>query len=235
MLDSSQFTFKYEMNTLLGSQDLDGNATSDWFAGTSGGITQPSVAGGLGISNQAAAPPQILWRTDIANSLSRATVNGNFTIEASVRLNGDSTPGNTGGFGFALQQPGQGQSLRFNVDETNVSFNGTGIGAIATGSNSDQFHLYRIAFEAPNNYWIWRDGTLLNTNLATPFTGSNGNFNNLGAWFLGDFTGSLDGNWNVDFIRVTAGSFQPSVPEPATGALLLSAITAAALRRRRNA
>lgn len=235
MVDSSQFTFKYEMNTLLGSQDLDGNANPDWFAGVSGGITQPTVAGGLGISNQAAATPEILWRTDFTNSLSRSTVNGNFTIEASIRLNGDSTPSNTGGFGFALQQPGQTNSLRFNIDETNVSFNSTGTGAIATGSNSDGFHLYRIAFEGANNYWVWRDGVLLNTNLATPFVGSNGSFNASGAWFLGDFTGSINGNWNVDFIRVTAGSFAPTVPEPATGAMLLTAVAATALRRRRSA
>lgn len=37
MPDSSLFTFKHEMNTLLGSQDLDGNLTSDWFSGTAAG------------------------------------------------------------------------------------------------------------------------------------------------------------------------------------------------------
>jgi len=234
-LDSGLFTYQYEMNLPLGSQDLDANGTSDWFSGTAAGVTQPSVAGGFGVSNQSTNPQQTLWRTDITNSLNRATVNGNFTLEASVRLVGDSTPANPGGFGFALQQPGQGQSLRFNVDETNVSFN-NGTGAIATGSNSDRFHLYRIAFEGANNYWVWRDGILLNTNLATPILGSNGNFNNLGAWFLGDFTATLDGNWTADYIRVTEGSFAPAaaIPEPATAALLLSAVAAATLRRRRR-
>ncbi len=234
MLDSNQFAYKYEMNVQPGSQDLDGNAASDWFATASGGLIQPNVSGGFATSNQAASPQQILWRTDFTDSLSRATVNGVFTIEVSLKLDGDATPSNVGGFGFALQQPGQNNSLRFNVDNDNVSFNGAGVNAIATGSNSDDYHTYRIAYEGANSYWIWRDGELLNSSIATPFIGGNGliNGNTLGAWFLGDFTGTIDGNWSVDYIRVTPGAFAPHIPEPATFALLALATPMLARRRR---
>lgn len=233
-LDSSLFNFKYELAVQPSSQDEDGNATSDWFAGVSGGLTEP-VADNSGFvtSNHGVSPNQILFRTDFGGSLTRATVTGDLTMEISVQLaGGDQDAGDVGAFGIALQSPGQGQSLRLNVDEDNVSFNGNGASAIATGDNTDMQHIYRVAFEGPNNYWLWRDGQLLNDDINTPFVGSNGSFNNNGAWFLGDFTGSLSGEWTVDYIRVTQGAFAPGVPEPGTAALLL--LSAGAMMRRRR-
>lgn len=206
------FNYLYEMDALLGSLDLDGNATSDWFSGTAGGVTQPSVSGGLGLSDQAASPPEILWRTDFGGSLTRATVTGDFTLDISLRLKAGTQTGTpVGTFAAALQQPGETQSLRLNIDEDNVSFDNLGTGVIATTSNTDAQHVYRIAHQGTNNWYIWRDGVLLNANLATPIAGSNGNVNSGGLWFLGDFTSSITGEWEADYIRVTEGAFAPNI------------------------
>lgn len=215
-LSSESFTYKYEMDVQPSSLDLDSNASSDWFGGVSGGATEPVVSGGLAPSDQSVSPQERLFRTDSGGSLTRATVTSDFTIETRVKLiAGTQDGGDVGTFGIALQQPSQGQSLRLNIDENEVSFNGGGTGAITTGSNTDNFHVFRVAFEGTNNYWVWRDNTLLNSDLDTPFTGSNGNFNNSGSWLVGDFSGSLSGEWIVDYIRVTEGSFA-AVPEPST-------------------
>lgn len=207
---STQFTYQYEMDALLGTQNLDGNGTEDWFNGAVSGLTQPTVSGGFGVSDQTASPAEILWRTDFGGSLTRATVTGDFTIEFSVQLEaGTQDGGDVGTFGVAFQQPGQTQSIRINIDEDNV--NGGGLGTVATTSNTDTQHVYRVAREGTNNWYLWRDGVLLNSDLATPVAGSNGNVNSGGFWFLGDFTGSLSGEWDVDYIRVTESVVAPNI------------------------
>ena len=63
-------------------------------------------------------------------------------------------------------------------------------------------------------------------------TGTNSPFNNNGGIFVGDFTGSLTGEWEVDYIRVDDNAVAP-IPEPAAGALLGLSAIALFMRRRR--
>ena len=208
------------MDVVPSTQDLDaaGSAT-DWFAGTVGGDTIPSVSGGVAVSNNAAG--ERLFRTDFGGSITRQSVTGDMTIEVSVHVNSDGNggAGSTGYFAFALQRPGESDSFRMTIDANEVNFDSGGTNAIATADNTDGFHVFRIA-NTGDDYFVWRDGVLLNADENSPFAPTNGSFNTGGAWFLGDFSGSIGGNWEVDYIRVDNGGAFAPVPEPSSLALL---------------
>lgn len=217
------------MDVLPSTQDLDsaGSAT-DWFAGTVGGLTIPPVSGGIAFSNQGAG--EVLYRTDFGGSIQRQNiVSQSFTIEASVRVLGPLDSGDVGQFGFALDPGGSSSSYRLNVDTNRVNLDGNGNGEIATGSNAASFVAFRIAYDQPDDeYTAWRDGV----EIFSAAVGTNAPFNNGGSFFLGDFTGSLSGEWEVDYIRLTPGAFAP-VPEPSSLAMVGLA-SLIGLRRRRK-
>lgn len=57
-VDSSTFTYKYEMDVDPTNLDLDSNTFSDWFTGVSGGGTHPmTYVGGIAYSNQDPSAP----------------------------------------------------------------------------------------------------------------------------------------------------------------------------------
>lgn len=237
--DSSAFTYLYEMNVNPATQDLNGNTTVDWFAGTTGGSTIPQTyTGGEAFSNQAAATPQNLFRTDYGGSITRATLanaNSPWTIEVKVRKTGG-TQGADGWFGVAMQNPGASQSVRVNFEDDRVSYRtGGSYVDYLTGSDFDDglHHTMRIAYEGSNSYYVWINDTLLNSDLSTGFTGGNGSFNTSGSWFIGDFSGGTAGNWAVDFIRYDATGAYAPIPE-VSSPLLAALATFGLLRRRRS-
>ena len=74
-------------------------------------------------------------------------------------------------------------------------------------SNSDDFHVFRVAMEDAGTWWVWRDGVLLNAG------------NPLGAAYshaaladtirLGDPGNIVDGQVVLDYVRFTAGAYAP--------------------------
>jgi len=232
---SQDFTYRYEMDGNPSSQDLDNNGTADWFATTAGGLTIPQIySGGVAFSNQSAPTPQVLFRTDFNNSLSRnlfTTTNSPFTIETRIRKEG-ATSGTAGWFSFALQPVGSSQSLRLNIEDNQFSFNSTASSPIATAANTFDYITVRIAYDGSNSWYVWRDGALLNPDLSTPFIGSNGSFNASGGWFIGDFAGNIAGDWSMDYLRVEPGAF--AIPEPSRAILLVSGLLACLPRHRRR-
>ena len=232
-LDSSTFLYQYEMDVQPSSLDLDMNGTADWFPGEAGGLIEPQVMGGIASSDHSVTPVEGLFRTDYGGSLTRNALvkegmDDNYRLEVSIALDPLSLPGDVGVAGIAVQLPDDGTGLRMNIGVDNVSFNFEGIDPIATPDNSDGFHKFQIYRSAPNEYWIWRDDVLLNPGDA-PIGGSNF-FNGNGAFFVGDFSSSLGGEFQVDYIRL-----QPEpVPEPAAAfALLLGMAGLVASRRGR--
>jgi MYXO-CTERM domain-containing protein len=110
-------------------------------------------------------------------------------------------------------------------------------GSINTQSNTDAFHVFRLAQE-PNSgtYSVWRDGVLINGALTT----ARGDLAGLGLRKIafGDEGGAWSGSTQVDYFRFdTTGAYAPvPVPEPATwglGAMGLGALLMARKRRRR--
>ncbi|NNC89406.1 MAG: hypothetical protein HKN82_13190 [Akkermansiaceae bacterium] len=240
---SSDFTYLYEMDVNPSGQDLDSNTTQDWFGGTAGGSTIPQdYTGGVARSDQnpASGDPQNLFRTDIGGSITRATLadaNTPWTMELSARKTGG-TQGVDGWFGVAMQNPGASFSTRVNFEDDRISYRTGGTYAdylVGTDFADGAFHTMRIAYEGSDNYFVWINDILLNSDLtsAGAFAGGNGSFNTGGSWFMGDFSGGIGGDWEVDYIRYEAGTAFAAVPEASELALFALGALSLALYRRK--
>jgi len=156
--------------------------------------------------------PEVLFRSDFGGSIQRQSLlGGSFTIELAAKVVGAKEVEDVGIFGVALDPGGASSSFRLNVDTLEVSQNDDAADLLATGDNGDAMHVFRIAYSLNDDrYWAWRDGVLIyGVDLMTGVVGTNGGFNDSGAFFLGDFTGSLSGEWAVDYIRLHDDAVAP--------------------------
>ena len=218
-LAAGDFDLLYEMDVNPSSQDLDGaGSANDWFANAAQatGVDQQmiipqSYANGIASSNQAGAVPEALFRTDFTGSVSRTSLSGNFTVEVALRLKAGTiaAPGtDLGGFGMFLNPAGQG-ALRLNVNENGLSVGGGDLPTV-TGSNTDSFHLFRVAYVAADQrFWVWRDGFLIFGGEAA-LAPTNDSIFALGGFFLGDFAADLSGDWEVDYIGLHNEAVAPT-------------------------
>ena len=237
--DSSAFDYQHEMNVNPSGQDLDGNTTADWFAGTAGGVTIPQTfTAGVAYSNQGAATPEILFRTDFTGSITRSSFSDTAPMTLEVRVSKVSgTQGSIGWFGLALQMPTSDHSIVVALADDRVKVRESGGTYVEYLNGTDftsGFHTVRVAKESGNAWYVWVNQTLLNADLNTPIIDGNGSFNVLGAWFIGDYSGTgYAGDWAVDYIRLEKdGAY--AIPEPATFSLVLTALGAACIRRRKD-
>jgi hypothetical protein len=207
-LASTAFAYRYEMDVDPSSQDLDAaGSANDWRPGGSGNFGIPSETGGIARSNASTSPPGNLFRTDDAGSIQRQSLlGGDFTIEAGIKVIGPEGA-DAGIFGFALDPGGDNSSFRFNIGDQRVSLDGDANNEITTESNSDDFHVYRIAWVSEaDQYTVWRDGVEVYSGLG----GTNGPFSDAGGFFIGDFSGSLSGEWEVDYLRLHNEAVAPA-------------------------
>lgn len=218
-LGSEEFDLRYEMDENPGDQNLDGaGGVNDWFptAAQATGVDREMLipqtyADGIASSNQAAGVPEALFRTDFGGSVSRESLSGSFTVEVAVKLKAGtigSPEFDLGGFGIFLNPGGQ-PALRLNIDENKIS-TGLGDSDTTTGSNTDSFHLFRVAYvEADRRYWVWRDGFLLYGG-ADALPGTEASIFGATSFFLGDFAADLSGDWEVDYIRLHNEAVAPT-------------------------
>jgi hypothetical protein len=210
-LDSSEFDFQYEMDENPSLQDLDaGGNVSDWFptAAQATGVDRnmlipQTYQNGVAISNQDAAVPEALFRTDFTGSVFRQAITGSFSVEVSVQLEEGTIAlpdFDLGGLGFFVNPPGL-PVLRLNIAEDEVSL-GDGTTVVSTGSNTDRFHQFRVAWVAADQrYHVWRDGVRLFGDEAG-IAGTGPSIFAGGGIFVGDFASDLSGDWQVDYIRL---------------------------------
>lgn len=214
--DSSTFDYKYEMDTAPNNQDLDSNGGDDWW---DDGV--PTVSGGFATNT---AQDQI-YRGDFtlggpAPSIWRAVVSAgaaaDWTLEVRVSKTGG-TQSNLGWFGIATANEAESNSSRLNIEDDRISLSaGTDPSATdyAVGTDfASGYHTIRIAHDsADNEYYYWVNETLLNDDLDTPIAGVNGTgFDN--STFIGDFSGTLAGDYSIDYIRIDETPY--AIPEPA--------------------
>jgi hypothetical protein len=206
-LDSSNFAWRYEMNVQPNNQDLDANSTDDWFD-----TNAIDVSGGFANGNEGE-----FYRGDYGGSIWRAGLyDGDYTLEFSTQVLNTGTEQSRGTLGLFAEKPSDSDAgLRFNVARNgqDTSSGGTLDVDLGTNDNTNAQHVYRVARQGSGQYWIWRDGALLNPGGA-PITGTN-NSNDNGT-FLGDFSSSLGGDHQMDYTRLTPGAYSPgpSIPNP---------------------
>ncbi|WP_265594253.1 hypothetical protein [Haloferula sp. BvORR071] len=228
-LDSALFQYRYELDSAPNNQDLDANATDDWW---DTGI--PTVSGGYAANTAA----DQLYRGDFTGAIFRSVANAttaDWTMEITVAKTGG-TQGTNGWFGIATDPAGENLSsaIYLKDDRVSIEAGATDLDFMSgTAFGNGDYYTIRIAHDAvANSYYYWVNGTLLNASLSTPIAPGNPNMNASGSIFIGDYSSSLAGNYSIDSIRLdSTGAYAP-VPEPALSMLgLLGAV--ALLRRRR--
>jgi hypothetical protein len=226
-LASLGFDFLYEMDEDPSGQDLDvGAHASDWYPNPAQatGVDQEmwipqSYEGGIASSNQGAAIPEALFRSDYTGSISRQSLPGDFTVEVAIRLKEGtiiSPDFDLGGFGMFINPPGQ-TAFRLNINENELS-TGLGDSVTASASNSAGMTVFRICYvEADERFWIWRDGALVYGDTVSPGGGVEGSESSLysgGGFLLGDFDSDLSGDWDIEYIRLHNEAVAPTGASP---------------------
>jgi hypothetical protein len=233
LLDSADFTYKYEMNDEPSDVDADGNSTNDFQRIVNSPATA-AVSGGILTLDGAGAGNNPLATYYVSNTASQVWLNSGisqatgYTIEARLKVTADSTFGIWGaGWIFAGTSAAVGESVYINFMEDGLGWGGANTPILAIDT-TDDFHVYRLALK-DGLYSLWVDGALITSTLVADAAG--------GAYelYLGDAGSNWNGIMEVDYFRFTSGAFAP-VPEPSSAVLFLTA-TAGALgfvRRKRK-
>jgi hypothetical protein len=209
-LDSSSFTYKYEMDAMPSTQDLDGNSVMDFDANESaaGNLSVASgiatiVAGSGGSDYFGSESAGKIWQNKFAG--------GDFTIECAAKVV-SAVPGTDMEGAFQVfASNGNYFGIKLDTSKTTTSDRQL----LSSADNTDAFHVFRFAQQGSSLY-VWRDGAPVGDGVTTwPVTYT--------SMYFGDGGGSIEGVTQVDYFRVTSGAYAP-VPEPSSIALLASAI-----------
>lgn len=232
-LDSSAFTWKYEMTEDPTTQDLDGNTAADFAgysknggSGTYGGVWSYDASGTKQVALLGATTTDRIW----ANS--GITHAAGFTVEARIKIK--TSTGTDGAFEIAGAPADQtGAEFGLSVAGTGEYWRTIGSPQIDTSSNNldGAFHVFRLA-QAPgaSTFSLWRDGVLLTNSLT-----STNSANDAAVFNVGSDSGSLAGTVDVDYVRFTPGAYAPAaVPEPSSIVMCVIGLLAYAWRRRKS-
>lgn len=216
---SSDFQYKYEMDTDLRNVDLDNNGIGDWYtAGFSPGVGDTYGSGLMTFTGTHDGSGYL--RNKIFELI---TDRRSFTIEFKVKIVSELDPPDT--FVVAV-----GAGTGANSAGSYVSIAAQKIGFAwnliydTTLVNNDDFHVFRLVYDnATDEQYLWRDGVLITA------SGGGASMSNI---YVGDISasGHYGGVAQFDYIRVdSTGAY---IPEPAT--IIIFSIGAAALAFRKN-
>ena len=211
--DSSTWPWKYEMNVLPGTQDLDGNGVLDMtpYVGSGGIMTSadgiltlnaPGPSGYAGYSDTNTSPDRI-WQ-QVGGSIATGW---EFEVKAKVIQD----QGYFGTAYWSIESKPNGQTtdsalLWIKGNGATWGFPGTGKPVVDLGAfdNTDAFHTFRIV-AAPGGgdgaYSVYRDGVLLNGSLAS----SSSPGVNCPEFQWGAVSSSSHGITQVDYMRFKPG------------------------------
>ena len=199
-LDSSQFDYKYEMEELPSSQDLDGDGFNDFKIESAPNISLSD--GFASIDGRTANAWLVSESGDEGNAWTRYGVNlgTGFTVEARISVRHHVA----GSYAFALSASPDSDNHALLNFSTDVVWWGTTV--LTNFDMSATFHTFRIAKEAGNasGYYVWCDGKLIGRNL-----GSAANWGSLNRIIIGAIGHDYRGAAYVSYLRFTKGAYAP--------------------------
>ena len=222
-MDSSDFIYGFEFTGVddrpdnYPTVDIDGNLNQDMSRWGSGG----TISGGI-MTLQTVSTEECGYSSKLPSSVwhnYNVLSSDGFTIETKVKI---ITQAAGYSYVFALYGGAVDEvrgSLRIGGSKTGwTNSPGTSVATLDTNSNSDVFHIFRMAFDpATGLFAAWRDGVELSSILTASYTSTGMMFS------FGDGSGLDRGTAEVDYVRFTKGAYAP-IPEPSTIALLATGL-----------
>ena len=210
-LDSSQFSYKYEMINLPTAEDIDGNGKNDfsgggnWLTlgtGADSGSCSMAISGSQALKADAGKAEDAggVWRK--MNATTGADGGTGYTVEVRLKVTES-----TGSKGALLLNASTGDSgvnswLVFKTDQ--ISWGHNKNVTVLTNMNATTWHNYRIVREPGTTvHSVWIDGILVHNNLSS---GIDASVNRL---FLGAANGDYAGKANVAWLRFHKGAYAP--------------------------
>lgn len=217
-LDSSLFPYVYEADDLPTVEDM-GAGNTNWsffnhpsidagFAASGGVLSYSTTAYTTGgewyYSNS--TTPNSAWDAMIGPDTS-------FTVEFGTKVTGGT--GAIPGLHFIVDNAAERIWLNVAPDHVAYSMGSAELGTLSTADNSDDFHAFRLGFDAATDkFQVWRDGVQIAADLPAPGTTV--------AKYLafGDATSKGFGAAEIDYIRWTPNGIYAPVDGSAPAMVL---------------
>ncbi len=223
MRSSASFDYGYDFTldpTDYTEIDLDANGADDWRAmgtvsinKTTGTYTiGPATAGGSGqLASRTYHATYWPYPDQVWPATASPPAAGPFTIEFSLKVLRDSDP-TYGACALTASSdtPANGAMFIKGSGQAWGPLSGTPTSLtdpVNTNSNADDYHVFRVAMENTSNWWVWRDGVLLNA--GNPMNTAYSHSALMNTLRLGDPGNVVDGQVAVDYVRFTAGAYAP--------------------------
>jgi hypothetical protein len=238
-VDSSAFTYKYEMDVAPTTQDIaPGTGVDwDWYTNHGSGIAlygpesftaNGGFVNGDGTVTTAGGNWQFQLESDQGNAAEawhNISAASGYTIE--VRMQTAQASGALESIGIMTGVENVGQAASLLVGDNKVIWGlhdyTTGAQALDSNANNDVMHTFRIAqLPGQSTFEVWRDGVQIGTDLG----GAPGlSALTLPFALLGASTGEDRGANVIDYVRITSGAYAPvASPEPGMVTLLVTGL-----------
>ncbi|MBR3085148.1 MAG: hypothetical protein IKH04_01970 [Kiritimatiellae bacterium] len=203
--DSSQFTYKYEMDILPTAETQANDAAKDftgggaWLSlGGDGTVSMDMSTGNKSLTSSAdVGSDGDLWKA------LGATHDTGYTIE--TRLKYSDVTGSAGAFFLNASLSGGKRNAFLHFYDGNLKWGSTVVTNNMTTSDWHTYRVVRIAGE--ERYLLYIDGTLVSASLGNAYNGE------LDRFIFGAGGGNYKSKAQVDYLRLTTGAYVP-VPVP---------------------